>query len=82
MYYWYKNEFLYKLKILKEYEKSPSFSYFYFSYSMCVETFLYKYIFFFFIPKHLAWDHNRTAKTQQTGNMWFYVLFFSLKRRY
>lgn len=54
MYYWYKNEFLYKLKILKEYEKSPSFSYFYFSYSMCVETFLYKYIFFFFIPKHLA----------------------------
>lgn len=45
MYYWYKNEFLYKLKILKEYEKSPSFSYFYFSYSMCVETFLYKYIF-------------------------------------
>lgn len=51
MYYWYKHEFLYKLKILKEYEKSPSFSYFYLSYSMCVETFLYMYIFFFFIPK-------------------------------
>ena len=48
---------------------------------MCVETFLYTYIFSSLFPNTLARDHYRAAKTQQTGSMWFYVLSLLIKKK-